>query len=123
MCYYCVSLNFISFDDFNSKNVTDMKFMFFECSSLKVLDLRNLNFEKVKDLSYIFNGCEQLKKLYLPNCNFEGKKLENCFDYCLFLESIKNCNDSPDNLFKIIIKTMNENKKYFDENSFILNQK
>ena len=111
MCYYCVSLNFISFDDFNSKNVTDMKFMFFECYSLKVLDLRNLNFEKVKDLSYIFNGCEQLEKLYLPNCDYEGKKLENCFDYCHFLESIQNCNDSPDNLFKIIIKTMNENKK------------
>ena len=50
-------------DNFNTANVTNMSWMFYNCSSLKSLDLSSFNTANVTDISYMFYGCSKLNSI------------------------------------------------------------
>lgn len=45
---------------FNSDNVINMSYMFYNCDSLYAIDVTNFNTTKVTDMSYMFYGCKSL---------------------------------------------------------------
>ena len=51
----------IGIDNFNTKKVINMKFMFCKCKELEYLDLSKFNISKVKDMNNIFCGCDKKK--------------------------------------------------------------
>ena len=63
MFYGCSSLRELNLSNFNTNNVTYMRYMFYGCSSLKELNLSNFNTNNVTNMSYMFSGCSNnLKK-------------------------------------------------------------
>ena len=50
------SLTKIDLSNFNTQNVTNMRYIFSGCNSLTKIDLPNFNTQIFK-MSYIFNGC------------------------------------------------------------------
>ena len=46
----CESLKELNLSNFNTKNVTNMRYMFFRCFSLKKLDISKFNTENVNDI-------------------------------------------------------------------------
>ena len=70
--YKITSLTKIEFTPlFDTKNVKDMKSMFYECSELTSIDLSHLNTKNVVNMELMFAGCRKLKKINL--CNFNGE--------------------------------------------------
>ena len=64
MFYACSSLKELNISNFNTNNVTDMKYMFFKCSSLKELNISNFNTNNVTNMEYMFSGCsDQFKNI------------------------------------------------------------
>ncbi len=64
----CASLKSISFTkDFDTTNVTDMRFIFRDCSSLTTLDVSHFNTENVEDLGAFFYKCSSLTTLDISN--------------------------------------------------------
>ena len=51
MFYGCWKLKSLDLSNFNTKNVTDMSYMFDFCSNLTTLNLDNFNTSKVTDMS------------------------------------------------------------------------
>ena len=52
--YGCSSLTSLDLSNFNTENVTNMRYMFYGCSSLKLLNLSNVNAQNVIDIGYMF---------------------------------------------------------------------
>ena len=50
----CSSLTNINLSNFNTKNVSDMSFMFYGCSSLTNINLSNFNIINVTNMSDMF---------------------------------------------------------------------
>ena len=50
----CSSLKELNLNNFNTNNVTDMRYMFWGCSSLKELNISNFNTNNVTNMSYMF---------------------------------------------------------------------
>ena len=74
----------------NTKNVTDMKFMFTFCKSLKELDVSNFNTENVTDMHEMFADCEQLKSLDLSNFATDNvTTMYDMFGDCMNLETLQ----------------------------------
>ena len=66
----CSNLETISgLDYLNTKNVTDMSYMFYDCIKLPSLDLSNFNTAKVTSMYSMFSGCNNLSSLILSNFN------------------------------------------------------
>ncbi len=51
--------------NFNTSEVTDMRYMFSECKNLEALDLSTFNTAKVKNMAKMFRHCEKLASLNL----------------------------------------------------------
>ena len=51
------SLKELNLNNFNTNNVTDMRFMFSGCLSLKELNLNNFNTNNVTKMDGMFDGC------------------------------------------------------------------
>ncbi len=51
----------------DTRNVTDMRTMFYGCSNLTTLDLSSFDTSKVTDMSYMFCDCSSLNTLDLSN--------------------------------------------------------
>ena len=60
-CTSLVNINFGS--DWDTSNITDMKYLFKNCSSLPTIDLSGFNTSKVTSFSNFFNGCSSLTSL------------------------------------------------------------
>ena len=58
-------LQSITFDSFDTSDVTKMYGMFYKCTGLKSLDLSELDTSKVENMMYMFNGCKSLTSLNL----------------------------------------------------------
>ena len=71
----CENIIEIDLSCFDTRNVTDMKMMFFRCMHLKEIDLTNFNTENVISMEYMFSECYQLKHLNISS--FNTKKVEN----------------------------------------------
>ena len=76
MFHNCSSLKELNLNNFNTNNVTNMRFMFDGCSSLKELNLNNFNTNNVTYMRGMFRGClEELKLKLKVNLRVFGKKL------------------------------------------------
>ena len=59
----CTSLTSLDLSSFNTSNVTDMHTMFYECSSLTSLNLSNFNTSNVTDMGWMFLRCSSLTSI------------------------------------------------------------
>ena len=80
MFYGCSSLKELNLNNFNTNNVTNMRYMFYGCSSLKELNLNNFNTNNVTDMSGMFSKCSDELKLKLKS-KFNEFKEEAFEDY------------------------------------------
>lgn len=70
-----VNLKEINFGrNFDTSNVTNMSYMFYNCRSLTKLDLSSFNTSKLINMSNMFFGCDALKNLVYS----DSKILEVC---------------------------------------------
>ena len=65
-------------NNFNTRNVTNMKAMFQLCPNLENLNLSNFDVRNVEDMEFMFYKCPKLKKLnldkfqYLKKCKYKN---------------------------------------------------
>lgn len=93
MFYKCSLLSTLDVSGFDTRNVTDMKYMFYKCSSLSTLDVSNFDTRNVRDMRYMFADCYRLLKLDVSG--FNTRKVENMlyiFGSCSQLTTIY-CDD------------------------------
>ena len=69
MFWACSSLTSLNLSSFNTSKVTKMKEMFYQCNSLTYLNVSNFNTSKVTYMNYMFGSCESLTSLNLSNFN------------------------------------------------------
>ena len=60
----CSSLTRLDLSNFNTTNVTNMRYMFVFCSGLTSLDLSSFNTDNVTDMDGMFMGCSDLTTIY-----------------------------------------------------------
>lgn len=85
----CSSLISLDVTNFNTANVTDMRYMFCGCSKLTSLDVTKFNTEKVTDMSYMFYNCKALTSLDVTNFNSENvTNMSFMFSGCSTLTTI-----------------------------------
>ena len=85
----CLYLTKIDLSNFNTENVTDMKFMFYGCARLFNVSILGLKTDKVEDMSYMFGSCSSIKMLDLSS--FDKTNLKDAsymFSNCMSLEEI-----------------------------------
>lgn len=104
VCHY---LRKIDLSEFNTENVTNMTFMFYECIKLEELNISNLNTSKVQDMSYMFYNCIVLNELDLRSFDTQQvTNMESMFYRCSKLTEIKVsskwtvANANTNNMFK-----------------------
>lgn len=103
---YFSTTNFtkLTFDNFNSQNVTNMAFMFYGCLSLTNLDLSNFNASSVTKILYMFYNCQSLANITgcLQNLGqaYDTTKSANYSDYTLDLSDSRSL--THDSLMNII---------------------
>jgi len=56
----CRRIKTIDFSSFDTKNVTDMSFMFSECENLRQLDLTKIRTNNLTKMSNMFSECLEL---------------------------------------------------------------
>ena len=54
MFYECGNLNYLNLSNFNTKNVTNMSYMFYKCNNL---DLSSFNTDNATNMNGILYGC------------------------------------------------------------------
>ena len=83
------NLTSISFGNFNTSNVTNMRYMFYNCFSLTSLNASNFNTSKVTNMSDMFWGCSKLTSLNVSNFNTSKvTDMKWMFSYCSSLTSL-----------------------------------
>ena len=95
----CSSLKELNLSNFNTNNVIVMDGMFFRCSSLKKLNLNNFNTNNVTDMSCMFNWCSSLTKLDLSK--FNTNNVTNMMSMFYECSSLKELNLSNFNTSKV----------------------
>ena len=60
-----------------NKNMTSLKYMFYNCKLLTTLDVSNFNNSKVTDMYYMFGGCNSLTTLNVSN--FDTSNVTNMY--------------------------------------------
>ena len=79
----CSSLTNLDLSNFDTSQVTDMKFMFEYCSSLTNLDLSSFDTRKVTDMDYMFRYASALKVIYVgPNWTTDSATTTDMFNNC-----------------------------------------
>ena len=73
--YYMALEEIKGIQNFNTKNVENMKGMFYCCSNLTTLNISNFNTSNVTDMSYMFIQCRNLSEIELSK--FDTKKVIN----------------------------------------------
>ncbi len=81
MFYVCSSLTSLNVSNFNTSKVTTMKGMF-DCTALTSLDISNFDTSKVEDIQYMFNSCTHLTSLNfyvnLISCHIVRREFDGC---------------------------------------------
>ena len=76
-------------ENFNTSNVTDMKYMFAYCSSLTNLDLKSFNTNDVTDMACMFYYCQNLESLDVSEFVTNNvTNMRGIFDFCRTLTTI-----------------------------------
>lgn len=82
-------LTSISFNNFDTKNVTSMNRMFWYCNYLTSLDLSKFDTSNVSDMSEMFNKCINLTSINLSNFNTTNvKTMMAMFSHCENIEQL-----------------------------------
>ena len=107
----CISLQNINLQYFNTSNCKNMQNMFKNCKSLKSLDLSSFNMSNVANMSYMFCGCKSLKSLDLSNFDTSNlNEVINIFDGCVALQSLDLSNFNLSHITELLdIKNMFKN--------------
>ena len=66
--------------EFNTENVENMNFMFFDCTSLVSIKFSNLNTKNVKSMLAMFHSCYSLYSLDFSNLDL--RNVENMLKFC-----------------------------------------
>lgn len=80
----------ITFNNFNTEDVTNMSSMFANCSSITTFNVTNLNTSNVTNMSNMFSSCSKLESITFDS-NFNTgkvKNMESMFKLCVKLTSI-----------------------------------
>lgn len=76
------------FDNFDTRNVTSMKYMFYECKSLTSLDLSTFKTDNVTDMHSVFYECRGLTSLDISSFNTQNvTNMQDLFYGCSNLTS------------------------------------
>ena len=89
MFSYCLSLTSLDVTHFDTSNVTDMSIMFTNCQSLKRLDVTHFDTRNVTSMRYLFAGCKSLTSLDVTH--FDTRNVTNMssmFSDCPSLTSL-----------------------------------
>ena len=100
--YYFQSLEYIDLSNFNTQNVESMNSMFKNCHKLKSINLSNFDTQNLRNMGHMFCNCQQLESIDLSNFNTE--KVENIdymFNECHGLTSIDLSNFNTQNVLNI----------------------
>lgn len=82
---------------FNTENVEDTSFMFYQCRYLEQTDLNSFINCKVTDTSFMFLGCNSLIKIDLSKFNLQNAiKMCDMFGYCTALKEVKLSKAAPE---------------------------
>ncbi|MBR4406847.1 MAG: BspA family leucine-rich repeat surface protein, partial [Clostridia bacterium] len=99
MFYAFQGVTSITFNNFNTANVTKMDYMFYSCPSLTSLDVSNFNTSKVTTMLYMFYGCSSLTSLDLSSFNTSNVTNMNYMFYsCPSLTSLDVSNFNTSNV-------------------------
>ena len=63
MFFNCENIINLNFENFDTRNVTNMSSMFYGCKNLKNIDLSSFNTKNVNDMIFMFNNYENLINL------------------------------------------------------------
>ena len=90
--YYCKSLYYADFSNWNTSTVTNMSSLFYCCKSLKFLKGINFDTSNVTDISYMFYKCKN-KNFELPSDISEWNvskvtKMNNLFSECKYIKKL-----------------------------------
>ena len=89
MFYFLNTLESITFNNIETKDVQNMSAMFARCSSLQELDLEAFNTAKVTDFSSMFFKCEKLQNLNISTFETgEAENLNDMFSCCYKLVTL-----------------------------------
>ena len=87
--YECEATKEIKFKIFNTKNITDMSFMFSSCSNLVKLDILKLLTDNTTSMYNMFSNCIKIKELDLSSFNTENvEDMDSMFYGCESLEKL-----------------------------------
>ena len=93
------ALTTLDVSNFDTKNVTDISFMFSNCKALTTLDLSSFNTQNVDDMEGIFDGCSALKTLDLSNFDTRNVELmREMFEDCSALTTLDVSNFDTQNV-------------------------
>ena len=66
----CNELEYINLSNFNTSNVTDMRYIFNKCHKLKeIKGIDNFNTSKVTNMTAMFEECKELEYINLSHFN------------------------------------------------------
>ena len=91
----CSNLYSIDLSNFESKNVTDLSYMFNKCYKLKeIIGMSNFNTSNVNNMKELFHCCYNLESLDLSNLDtFFFIYISFMFNSCVKLKEIKGINE------------------------------
>lgn len=88
----------------DTRNVTDMKFLFSNCVSLSTLDISGFNTENVTSMRRVFEYCGALSELKLEGINTQKvTDMDGMFAFCSALESLDLSSFNTRNVTKMIL--------------------
>ncbi len=104
MFYDSPSLTSLDVSNFNTENVTNMSYMFWDCSNLTSLDLSNFNTENVTNMNNMFLNCRSLTDLDISNFNTENVTIMGgMFWECSSLTSLDLSNFNTENVTDMVL--------------------
>lgn len=79
----------IDIHTWDTSNVTDMSFMFYECRNLESINLSGIDTSNVRSMANMFDSCETIKNINLSKLNMSNvRNFSRMFNRCLSLENI-----------------------------------
>ena len=86
----CSSLRTVDVSSFDTSNVNGMSYMFGGCSSLVSVDVSGFDTSSVTSASSVFSGCSSLKRLDLSSFDMSAAQYMNSFfQGCASLQEVK----------------------------------
>ena len=85
----CASLRYLNLENFYTKNIDVMYYLFAGCKSLKTLDLSSFDTENVNYMRDMFSGCISLTDLNIKKFNTKNARdMRNMFRQCSELKTL-----------------------------------